>query len=42
MSVDPGVPDIKEQVKVNCCIDRLDELILLDDGIAKLRDRVAR
>lgn len=41
MSVEPGVPGIKEQVKLNCCIDCLDELTLLEDGIAKLRDRVA-
>lgn len=40
-SVEPGVPGIKEEVKLNFCIDHLDELVLLEDGIAKLRDRVA-
>lgn len=41
MSVQPGVPGIKEQVKLNFYINHLDELILLEDEIAKLRDRVA-
>lgn len=36
-----GVPGIKEQVKLNYWIDRLDELVHLEDEVAGLRDRVA-